>query len=103
MSEIQVLAFCAAFGFASAGTISSFYQLVTSERADFCFPGKSFSAAAVTIFINMFAGPFIVMRTVLAGLRSREIRALPALFGVAVAAMWSSLAGVFYLSLLLNT
>jgi hypothetical protein len=103
VSEYQVLAFCAALGFATAGTISSFYQLVTSQRADFSFPGTSFSAAAVTIFINMFAGPFILARTVLAGLRSREIRALTALAAVVIAGMWSSLAGIFYVSLLLNS
>lgn len=103
MSEIQVFAFCAAFGFASAGTISSLYQLLTSRRVDFSFPGTSLSATALTIFINMFAGPFILARTVLAGLRSNEIRALPALLGAVISGMWSSLAGVFYLSLLLNS
>ncbi len=103
MSEFQVIAFCAAFGFVSAGTISSFYQLLTSKRADFALPGTDLGAALVTVFINMFAGPFIVARMVLNGVRSREIRALPALLGALVTGMWSSLAGVFYLSLMLSS
>ncbi len=103
MSEFQVLAFCAAIGFASAGTISSFYQLVTSQRADFSFPGPSLKTAALIIFINMFAGPFILARTLISGLRSKELRALPAILGAVVTGMWSSLAGIFYLSLLVSS
>jgi hypothetical protein len=103
VSVFQVLAFCAAIGFASAGTISSFYQWLTSQRADFSFPSASLPAAVVTIVLNMFAGPFILARTVAFGLRSKEISAVPAILGVLVAGMWSALAGVFYLSLLLHS
>lgn len=95
--------FCAAIGFASSGTISSFYQWMTAERADFSFPNAGLPAAALTIFINMFAGPFILARKVVAGLRAREMRALPALAGVVVAGMWSAIAGVFYVSFLVSS
>jgi hypothetical protein len=50
----------------------------------------------------MFGGPFIVVQKVLAGLRSRELRALPAFLGVLVAGMWSVCAGIFYISLLIS-
>ena len=35
VSELGVFAFCAAMGFVVAGTVASFYKLVTSEPADF--------------------------------------------------------------------
>ncbi len=102
MSEFQVVVFCAAVGFASAGTIASFYQWITSERADFGIQRPSPLGWLVVILLSMFGGPFIVMQKVLAGIRSHEIRALPALLGVVVAGMWSVCAGIFYLSLLIS-
>lgn len=103
MSDMLILVFCAAFGFASAGAISSFYAWMTSRHADFSFPEPNLKAAAVTIFINMFAGPFIVARKVIAGLRTREVRAVPAVLAALVAGMWSTVAGIFYISLLLTS
>ena len=102
MSEFEVFLFCAALGFASAGTIASFYQWVTSERADFGISRPSAVGWLVVVLISMFGGPFIVMQKVLAGVRTHEIRALPAMIGVVVAGMWSVCAGVFYLSLILS-
>jgi hypothetical protein len=102
VSEFEVFLFCAAVGFASAGTIASFYQWVTSERADFSISRPSLAGWVVVVLISMFGGPFIVVQKVLAGLRSQEIRALPAVIGVVVAGMWSTCAGVFYLSLILG-
>ena len=102
MSEAGVLAFCAATGFATAATISSFYQWVTAERADFSLSKTGLLGVALTILISMFAGPYIVTQKVIAGLRSKEIHALPAFFGAVVAGMWSVCAGIFYLSLLIN-
>ena len=102
MSEIGVFAYCAAMGFAAAATIASFYQWVTSERADFVITRQTGVGMAIAVLISMFGGPFIVVQKVWAGLRSRELRAVPALVGVAVAMMWSVCAGVFYLSLLIS-
>ena len=50
----------------------------------------------------MFGGPFIVVQKVWRACRSRELQALPALFGVVVAGMWSVCAGIFYVSLLVS-
>ena len=102
MSEFGVFAFCAASGFVTAATISSFYRWVTSQEADFSVERKSVSGVALAVLLSMFAGPFIVMRKVIAGLRAHEIHALPAALGVLVAGMWSVCAGIFYLSLLVG-
>jgi hypothetical protein len=102
VSELGVFAFCAAMGFVSAATISNFYQWVTSEPADFAVERRSMTGLAVAILLSMFAGPFIVVRKVIAGLRAQQLRALPALLAVIVAAMWSVCAGVFYLSLMVS-
>jgi hypothetical protein len=102
VSEIGVFAYCAAMGFVSAATISTFYQWVTSERADFAVARASFAGIVVAVLLSMFAGPFIVAQKIVAGLRTREIRILPALLGVVVAGMWSVCAGIFYVSLLIS-
>jgi hypothetical protein len=99
VSEIGVFAYCAAMGFVAAATIASFYQWMTSERPDFAITRQTGPGMAVAVLISMFGGPFIVVQKVWAGLRSRELRTLPALVGVAVAVIWSVCAGVFYVSL----
>lgn len=102
MSEVGVFAFCAAMGFVSAATISSFYLWVTSHRADFSLERKSMLGVATAVLISMFAGPYIVMERVLAGLRTHEMRAFTAVAAVLVSAIWSVCAGIFYLSLLVS-
>jgi hypothetical protein len=52
--------------------------------------------------MSMFGGPFIVTQKVFAGLRSRELKAVPAVLGMIVVGMWSVCAGIFYLSLWLG-
>ena len=101
MGDLSAFVFCAAIGFATAATISSFYQLITSERAEFLSSRTGVLAVVVAILLSMFGGPFIVMRKVIAGLRSRELTALPAALGVIVAGMWSVCAGIFYISLIM--
>ncbi len=103
MSELGVLAFCAAMGFVSAATLASFYQWVTSERADFVIARQSPLGMVVVVLISMFGGPFIVVQKVWAGLRAHELRALPALLGIVFAGMWSVCAGIFYVSLLISS
>ncbi len=100
MSDLGVFAYCAAMGFVAAATIATFYQWVTSETAEL-FSGRASAAGlAFTIVLSMFCGPFIVVRKVVTGLRSRELKVLPALIGVVIAGMWSACAGIFYVSLL---
>ena len=102
VTELGVFAYCAAMGFVTAATISSFYQWVTSERADFFVARSSVSGIVIGVLLSMFGGPFIVVQKVVAGLRSQELKALPALLGVIVAGMWSVCAGIFYVSLLIG-
>ena len=89
-------------GFVTAATLCSFYKLVTSERADFSLAQRSVPGIAFAVVMIMFAGPFIVVQKVIAGLRSREISILPAMIGGIVAGMWSVCAGIFYISLLIS-
>jgi hypothetical protein len=100
--ELGVLAYCAAVGFVAAAVIASFYQWVTAERAEFLVFRASMADIVVSVLITMFAGPFIVARKILLGLRSKELTALPAAIGAILAGMWSVCAGVFYVSLFIH-
>ena len=101
MSEFTVFLFCAAVGFAVAGAVSSFYQLVTSETPDLLKVRDGVSGAVVAALVGLFGGPFIVARKVVIGLRARELTLVPALMGLAAVGMWSTIAGIFYVSLVL--
>jgi len=102
VSEVVVFAFCAAMGFVTSATIASFYQWVTSERAELFAVRASVPGMMLAVLIGMFAGPFLVVQKVWVGLRSRKLRVLPAIVGVVIAGMWSICAGVFYISLLVS-
>jgi len=102
VSEFEVFLYCAAMGFVSAATISSFYQWVTSQRADFSVGQASLGSLVIAVLLSMFGGPFIIVQRVISGLRARELRAIPAALGVIVAGMWSVCAGIFYVGLLLS-
>jgi hypothetical protein len=88
-------------GFVVAGTVASFYKLVTSEPADFSIARRGVIGLTIAVLLSMFGGPFIVVQKVLAGLKSKQLSAVPALFGVAVAGMWSVCAGIFFVTLLI--
>jgi len=83
-----------AVGFAVSGVVSSFYQLVTSERADFLPFSKSPSAVLLAILLSMFAGPFIIANKVWTGLVSREARAPLIAVLVLICGLWSFYSGV---------
>ena len=100
MKEFVVFFYCAAMGFVMAGVISTFYQWITSERAEFFSTKTGVLGWAITIVLSMFGGPFIVSRYIFNGLKSRELRPGMALVGSAVVAMWSVFAGIFFVSLL---
>ena len=102
MSELGVFAYCAAIGFVAAATIATFYQWVTSERAELFAVKPTVPGVVFAVLLSMFGGPFIVVRRVVSALRAREITALPALLGVLIAGMWSVCAGIFYVSLMIS-
>jgi len=52
--------FCASVGFAAAGAITFFYQMGTSETADFATEWHGWWAALVAVLLSMFGGPFIL-------------------------------------------
>ena len=102
MSELAALAYCAAVGFVAAAVIASLYQWITAERADFLVARVSVPGIIFSVLITMFAGPFIVARKILVGLRSKELSVLPAAIGAILAGMWSVCAGIFYVSLFVS-
>lgn len=101
MSNLVVFAYCAAIGFAFAATLASFYQWVTSERAELFAMRPNPWSLFVAVLLSMFCGPFLVVRRVLEGLKARELKVLPALVGTVIAGMWSVCAGIFYVSLMI--
>jgi len=103
VTQFGVFAYCAAMGFVAAATIATFYQWVTSEAAELFSGRATVASLAFAVVLSMFCGPFIVARKVLAGLRSRELSALPAVIGIAISGTWSVCAGIFYVSLLVAT
>ncbi len=102
MTELGVFAYCAAIGFVAAAVITTFYQWVTSEKAELFALKPTVPGMVLAVLLGMFCGPFIVVRRVVSGLRAREIKALPALVGVVIAGMWSVCAGIFYVSLMIS-
>ena len=101
MSNLAIFAYCAAVGFAAAATIATFYQWVTSERPELFAVRSNVLGLMFAVVLSMFCGPFIVVRRVFEGLKSNELKVIPALVGTAIAGMWSVCAGIFYVSLLI--
>ena len=99
MQSYLVFLFCAAFGFAAAGAITCFYQLVTSETAEFATEWRGWSAALIAVLLSMFGGPFILARKVYVGIRLGEMGALPAIMFLGLCVMWSVSAGVLYIDI----
>jgi hypothetical protein len=89
-------------GFATAATIATFYQWVTSQRAELFAVRPTVAGLAFAVVLSMFAGPFIVVQKIYVGLRAREISVIPAVCGVLLAGMWSVCAGIVYVSLLIS-
>ncbi|MGH6926394.1 MAG: DUF6949 family protein [Propylenella sp.] len=102
MSELGVFAYCAVIGFVAAATIATFYQWVTSERAELFAIKPTVPGVVFAVLLSMFCGPFIVVRRVVTAVRAKEITILPALVGVLIAGMWSVCAGIFYVSLMIS-
>jgi hypothetical protein len=94
--------FCAAIGFAMAGAVASFYQLVTAEPADFLVARRGVTGNLTAILLTMFGGPFIVTRKIVGGVRAGQLALLPAAVGLFVVGLWSVCAGIFFLGLLIT-
>jgi len=101
VSNLAIFAYCAAVGFAVAATIATLYQWVTSERPELFAVRSNVLGLMFAVVLSMFCGPFIVVRRVFEGLKSNELKVLPALVGTVIAGMWSVCAGIFYVSLLI--
>lgn len=103
MVDLAIFLYCAAMGFVIAGTVATFYQWVTSERAQFLSGRKTVTGFVGSLVVTMFGGPFIIARFIVNGLRSRELKPVMALAAAAIGAMWSVFAGIFFVGLLVAT
>lgn len=99
MSAQSIQSFMAlAAGFAVAGMISSFYQLMTNRAPSFRLlqrgPGAE-SFAAIPLLV--FAAPFIIMRNTIRGVRIENRRFEAAMIATVIAGLWSLCSGTVIL------
>lgn len=83
-----------AFGFAVAGMLASFYQLVTTRPASFTLlraPARA-SAIAALPFV-MFTAPFIIMRNIIRGRQLQDRSFGFAMLATVIAGFWSLMSG----------
>ena len=94
MSQFGFYLTVLAVGFAMSGVAASFYRLVTSENAEFLPFSSSLTGNIVAIFLSMFAGPFIIARKVLNGLKKREMTSPLVALLLLICSIWSFYSGV---------
>ena len=85
-------------GFAVAGMISSFYQLLTSRPPSFHLLGqgpRAESLAAIPLLV--FAAPFIIMRNTILGCLVENRRFESAMLATVIAGFWSLCSGTVVL------
>lgn len=99
MTDIAVFCFAAAFGFAVSGVLSSAYAIVARRDVDFAALQPTLAGNLLAVAVVMFTGPSIVAGKVIAGLRSERFGVPLALLGTALALLWSLIAGLFYLNI----
>ena len=91
-----------AVGFAAAGLLASFVQLVSGKPLSFTVEANSGLASLGGVILRAVAGPIILIRNAwhMTRLRTQS----PAWFGLsaAIAAGWSLLSGTFFLSVIFS-
>ena len=100
--EVLLLTYAIAIGFATAGIISSFYQLVTTRPAGFVLLGESAVAIFLSTLLFAVCGPLIMLRT---AVNSRIVHGQPVawlLGGVVIATVWGCCVGILALELALS-
>lgn len=93
----MIAVFSMMVGFVSAGILSSFYQLLTTEPCRFDFQEDRLLLGVGHVILLMFAGPAILMRNAIRGrlIEKRPIGWLAA--SGLVAAGWSVCSGIVVL------
>lgn len=92
--ELLIAVYAVAAGFVAAGTLASFYQLVTDHPPGFSMQADGIAANLTAVFLCVFAGPFILMRNAVRG-RLNEQRPVGWLAAsAAIAAGWSLCSGI---------
>ena len=83
-----------AFGFAVAGMLGSFYQLVTTRPPSFQLLQANTSPSSVfTLPFLMFTAPFIIMRNTIRGSKIENRSIVFAMLATMVAGFWSLMSG----------
>ena len=92
--QLAIVAYAVAAGFVAAGFIGSLYELITDQPPRFVLNAETLLSGIGTIFICVFAGPFIIMRQAIRGriLERRPLGWLAA--SAAIAAGWSLCSGI---------
>ncbi len=100
MFEYAFDAYVTAIGFAVAGLIASFFQLVTGDPIKFGFAPRSGLVAAAGVLTRVVAGPAIIMRNAIkaALMEGREPYWLA--LSTLISAIWSFFTGVFVIELI---
>lgn len=92
--------FALAMGFATAGLISSAYQLVAAQPASFRLLVRGPSAAAfAAIPFLLFAAPFLITRHILRAGMSAPQRAELVMVATVFAGIWSLMSGTVIMML----
>jgi hypothetical protein len=102
LSELLVLAYATAVGFAAAGIASTFYQWVTARPVAFVLPSGRIVACVLAGVSFALVGPYIVART---AIRSVTVDRRPATWlvgGFAIVLLWSACSGILVLDLALS-
>lgn len=95
MSEFMMVLYLTGVGFAAAGVLGSFYQLITNQPPRFAFDQVGVFSAVSCGVLMVMAGPFILMRNAIRA-RLIEGRAVGWLAASCFfAAIWSCVSGAF--------
>lgn len=102
LREVLLLLYAGAIGFVAAGITTSFYKMVTSERARFGPNGSGVLPLASAFLFGAVSGPVIVVTEALRSRRSERIPMAWVWIGVGVAGLWSCCSGILLLHLILT-
>ena len=102
MLEALLIIFCAAFGFATAGTVSALLQWVTKRPVAFAIPEGGAVNYVTAALKFMVTGPYIMAKAAFHA-RFVDHRSWGMLGGgLAIAAMWSICSGLLVIDLMLK-
>lgn len=83
-----------AFGFAVAGMLATFFQLVTTKPASFKLLNEQARALAIAaLAFLIFTAPFIIMRNIIRGRQIEGRNFVFVMLATVIAGVWSLMSG----------